>query len=284
MDVAFLSDHDSVVNNEEMQSLADTRGVPFIAGTELSPSWGHFNAYPLDDGATVEIDTGQATVQEIFGAARDMGADAIAVNHPYSDYGYFENLEKEAVPGGYDSDFDLVEIGPVLDNRGAQARNQDVIERVWSMWNDGDKVYLAAGSDVHDVWVKESGRVRTFVYVDGELNVERFVSSLLAGHAYASQGPLVYPEILFGSDIQQPRGTDMDLRYVVQAVSGLRAVRLIERGEIVDELTFDGAADLAPIKFTVRPRQETWYSLVVEDKAGRKAYTNPVWVNQGNQE
>ncbi|NIL95455.1 MAG: hypothetical protein GTO71_13715, partial [Woeseiaceae bacterium] len=64
-DVAFLSDHDSVINNEAMRKLAATREVPFIAGTELSPSWGHFNAYPLDPEATVDLDTGQATVQQI---------------------------------------------------------------------------------------------------------------------------------------------------------------------------------------------------------------------------
>ena len=282
VDIAFLSDHDSVQNNELMRSLAADRGVPFIPGTELSPSWGHFNAYPLDDGVTVEIDTGRASVQEIFAAARDMGADAIAVNHPYSDYGYFENLEKEAVPGGLEMGFDLVEIGPVLDNRGEPSRNTDVIERVWKMWNENERVYLAAGSDVHDVWVKESARIRTFVYVDGELSIEKFIAGLKAGHAYASQGPLVYPEILFGSELQHLPGTDLDLRYVVQAVAGLRAVKLIEKGRTIDTLAFDEPADLAPIRFSVRPEGTTWYSLVIEDDAGRTAFTNPVWVNVTN--
>ena len=46
LDIGFLSDHDSVENNASMQALANTRQFPFIAGTELSPSWAHFNAFP----------------------------------------------------------------------------------------------------------------------------------------------------------------------------------------------------------------------------------------------
>ena len=279
VDVAFLSDHDSVINNDVMRDLADARGIPFIPGTELSPSWGHFNAFPLDDGKTVTIDTGRATVQEIFAAARDMGADAIAVNHPYSDYGYFENLEKDAVPGGLDERFDLVEIQPTLDNRDEESRNTATLDKVWELWNAGTKAYLTAGSDVHDVWAKESGRARTFVYVDGELSVDNFITGLKAGRAYASQGPLIYPEILFGSEIDQPRGTELNLRYVVQAVSGLRTVKLVERGKDVDIHTVDDSTDLVPVSFDVRPDKNTWYSLVVEDANSRTAYTNPVWVN-----
>jgi hypothetical protein len=70
VDITFLSDHDSVVNNEEMRVLSAARGVQFMPGTEMSPSWAHFNAYPLDDGKTIDIDTGQSSVQEIFAAAR----------------------------------------------------------------------------------------------------------------------------------------------------------------------------------------------------------------------
>ncbi len=38
LDIAFLSDHDATRNNREMDRLASLCGLPFIAGTELSPS------------------------------------------------------------------------------------------------------------------------------------------------------------------------------------------------------------------------------------------------------
>jgi len=246
---------------------------------ELSPSWAHFNAYPLDHGKTVDIDTGQATVQEIFSAARRMGADIVEVNHPYSDYGYFHSLERSvvhgketssAVPGGYDAGFDLVAITP--------ENNTQTLRRVWQMWNEGHRVYLAAGSDVHDVWNEESGSARTYVQVDGDLSIEKFVAALKAGHAFASQGPLVYPEILFGREIPHSAGDELNLAYSVQAVSGLRSVQLIERGSVIKTISFDGIDKPAQVDFPVSPGADTWYSLVIQDMHGKFAYTNPVWV------
>jgi len=273
VDIAFLSDHDSVVNNKKMRLLSNARGLHFIPGAEMSPSWAHFNAYPLDDGKTVDIDTGQATVQEIFTAARDMGADIIEVNHPYSDYGYFTSLEREVVPGGYDVGFDLAEIEP-----DDLERNTKTLERVWQMWNDGRRVYLAAGSDAHDVWLQESGSARTYVHVDGELSVEKYIAGLKAGNSFASQGPLVYPDNLFGSEIDHVSGNKLALKYLIQAVSGLQSVQLIERGNAVDAQLFDGISGLVTVEFSVSPEANSWYSLVIEDANGKFAYTNPVWV------
>ena len=274
VDMAFLSDHDSVINNNEMQVLSDARGLHFIPGTELSASWAHFNAYPLDDGKTVDIDTGQATVQEIFSAARDMGADVIEANHPYSDYGYFNSLEHNAVPGGHDAGFDLVEIERIAYDE----RNRKTLKRVWQTWNEGRRVYLAGGSDVHDVWINESGSVRSYVHVDGELSVEKYIAGLKAGNSFASQGPLVYPDILFGSEIVHASGNKLALKYSVQTVFGLRSVQLIERGNAVDAHKFDGISSPVTVEFSVSPEANTWYSLVIEDVNGKFAYTNPVWV------
>lgn len=282
VDVAFLSDHDSVVNNDEMRILSKTRGVPFISATELSPSWGHFNAYPLDDGVTVNIDTGQVPVQEIFAEARRLGADVIAVNHPYSEYGYFRNSEDNAVPGGYDEGFDLVEIATAVQASGQPNKNKETIERTWQLWNEGTRAYLVAGADVHNVWNFRSGLARTYAHIDGDLTTEKFIASLQSGHSYASQGPLVFPEILFGSDISHVAGEAIDLRYLVQAVSGLGSVTLIERGESIDHRALSAEDEPVQVDFSVTPDQDTWYSLVIEDVNGMVAYTNPVWVTVTN--
>ena len=110
------------------------------------------------------------------------------------------------------------------------------------------------------------------------LSIEKFVAALKAGHAFASQGPLIYPEILFGSDVQHAAGDNLALAYSVQAVSGLRSVQLIERGSEIEVLALDGESDPVQVDFAVSPEADTWYSLVVEDMNGKFAYTNPVWV------
>jgi hypothetical protein len=278
VNIAFLSDHDSVINNNEMRKLSQKRSVPFIPGTELSPSWGHFNAYPVDDGTSVDIDTGQSSVQEIFAEARRMGADIVSVNHPNSEYGYFESLRSKVAPGGYDDGFDLVEI----EINEYEERNRKTLQRVWQMWNEGQEVYLAAGSDAHDVWTEISGSARSYVYVDGELSIEKFVAALKAGHSFASQGPLIFPEILFGSQVSQKSGEVLDLRYSVQAVSGLKSVNLIGQGSAVEEREMSDEVTRVDVEFTVKPESDTWYSLIVEDSNGNFAYTNPVWVSIAN--
>jgi len=277
VDITFLSDHDSVANNAKMQELAARRDVLFMAGTEISPSWAHFNAFPIDIDKSIDIDTGQSTVQEIFAAARRMGAEVIEVNHPYMGYGYFNSREKGLVPGGYDPGYELVEIEASFHNGSAQ-RNQKTLEGVWRLWNQGERKYLAAGSDVHDVWAEPSGAARTYVHVDGDLSIEKYIDGLKAGHAFASQGPLVYPEIMFGSDIRHSAGDELALRYSVQAVSGLQSAKLISGGTVIAEAEFAGERELLPTEFFVRPEGNSWYSLIVEDKNGQHAYTNPVWV------
>ncbi len=280
LNIAFLSDHDSVVNNAEMHRLSGIRNVLFIPGTELSPSWGHFNAYPIDDGKMIEIDIGSSPVQKIFDEARRLGADIVHVNHAYSEYGYFRNLEKgdsqngnsaAVVPGGFDDRFDLIEMEPT-DNRQA-------LERTWRLWNNGKKIYLAGGSDVHDVWNQQSGAARSYAFVAGELTLDGFIAAMKSGNSFATQGPLVYPEIIFGSTIVRNAGEPLDLVFVVHAISGLRSVTLIEAGKLSEQRDYTGDSEPLKVSFSPTPVADTWFSLQIEDANGKQAYTNPIWVD-----
>ena len=66
LDLLFISDHDSTFNQHEMQGIADRRGVAFMPGIELSPSWGHFNVYPVSPRRKLAIDTSTADVNAVF--------------------------------------------------------------------------------------------------------------------------------------------------------------------------------------------------------------------------
>jgi hypothetical protein len=292
----FLSDHDSTQNNVAMRELASTRDTEFIAGTELSASWGHFNAYPIDYDLEPDPDIGLASIQDIYQEARRLGAEIIHVNHPFGNYGYFDSLNQEAeqkleansiVPGGYDLGFDLIEI--------TTEHEPKTLERAWQLWNTGKPAYFSAGSDVHDVWntlpEHSSGAARSFVYIaegeGGNPSVDSFVAALKAGHSYASQGPLIYPEHVFGNEIQIPALQVLSLAYEVQSVVGLQTVQLIERGRVIDELHFENSkfdSTAKNIEFKVSPEANTWYSLVVSDIAGNYAYTNPLWVKTGSKQ
>lgn len=288
LDVAFLSDHDSTVNNAAMSALARERNMPFIAGTELSASWAHFNAYPIDPDKRVRSSIGALSVQQIFSEARRLGADVIHVNHPYGNYGYFSSLELDAenpattiVPGGYDAGFDMIEVTGFHDDKTSAF--------AWDLWNLGKPAYFVAGSDVHDVWnvplEYATGFARTFVHVSGELTVANYIRALKAGHSYTSQGPLIYPELLFGSNhLHAGHSGALRLKYFVQAVDGLKRITLVESGKRIDSKVFqsrdsnDNFTIESEIEFTAQPDSNTWYSVVVENQRGKFAYSNPLWV------
>ena len=272
LNLLFVSDHDSTVNHETLQGIADRRGMAFIPSLEFSPSWGHFNAYPLALGAKLAIDPSVATIDDVFNEARRLGALVIQVNHPFIPYGYLTSVEAGVAPGGFNPHFDLLEL-----NAEAPEDDAKVLHFLWRAWNAGNRYYLAGGTDTHDVWQDESGRVRTFAHIEGPVSAMSFAQSLKAGRAYVSHGPLIFPSILFGSELQLKPGARAPLGVDLQSVAGLKNVALIGAGVVLDRRAFAAAPREAHVDFTLTP-DRPWYALVVEDRHGRRAYTDPIWI------
>lgn len=274
LDLLFVSDHDSMVNQQALQAMADRRGVAFIPGIELSASWGHFNAYPLSPGGKLAIDTGTASIDDIIAEGRRLGAAVVQVNHPFIPYGYFTSVSAGVAPGGFNPAFDLIEI-----NAAAPDDDGKVLQTLWGFWNAGDRYYLTAGTDTHDVWREESGAVRAFADIDGEVTARAFAQALKAGHGYVTFGPLVFPSVMFGDELRVKPGESFALGFDIQSVAGLKTVQLIGGGTALQLKSFSDAPRQAHVDFPLSTRHSTWYSLVVEDGRGRKAYTDPIWVN-----
>ena len=273
LDLLFVSDHDSTVNLPVLQQIASARGVSFIPGIELSPSWGHFNAYPLTAGARLAIDTSTAAIDMILKEARRNGATVVQVNHPFNPYGYFASLKAAVAPGGFNPGFDLMEINSSVPND-----DRKVLAKLWEFWNAGRRYYIAAGSDTHDVWNDQSGRVRTFVHLDGQVTPQAFAQALKAGHAYVSYGPLIFPSVMFGTEMQVGSGEPFTLAFDLASVAGLGKAALISAGNLEVSRAFADAPLQTHVDFTLSTNHPGWYALEVEDQRGRKAYTDPVWV------
>ncbi len=273
LNLLFVSDHDSTANHAALSQIAKERAVAFIPGIELSPSWGHFNAYPLNPGAKLAIDTSTASIDEVLAEARREGAAVVQVNHPFIPFGYFTSVAAGVAPGGFNPGFDLVEF-----NSNATNDDAKVFARLGEFWDAGQRHYVTAGSDTHDVWNEQSGKVRTFVHLDGPVTAAAFAQSLKAGHAYVSYGPLVFPTVMFGSTLKVKAGEPFTLGFDLASTAGLRAVQVFS-GKTAPQSTHIADAPLrAHLDFPERTEHSTWYALVVEDTAGRKAYTDPIWV------
>ena len=273
LDLLFVSDHDSTANHAPLQKIADARGVPFIPSLELSPSWGHFNAWPLKPGQKLQIDTATATIDEVLGEARRQGAIVVQSNHPFIPYGYLASLGAGLVPGGFNPAFDLAEINSDVPYDTA------VLGAIWLLWNDGHRYYLSGGTDVHDVWNHESGRIRTFGHVDGPLTPITYAEAVKNGHAYVSYGPLIEPAVMFGSELKVKPGAPFPLAFGLRSATGLKQVKLIGAGTVAFTQAFSDGPREARVEFKPTATGHTWYSLEVEDVAGLKAYSNPIWID-----
>jgi hypothetical protein len=274
LDLLFVSDHDSTANHAALQRIADRRGIAFIPGIELSASWGHFNAYPLLPGQELKIDTGTATIDEIIREGRRQGASVVQVNHPFIPYGYFTSVSAGVAPGGFNPTFDLIEI-----NAAAPADDAKVLHALWKFWNAGHHYYLSAGTDTHDVWHDESGAVRAFAHIEGAVTAGAFAQALKEGHGYVTFGPLIFPSVMFGDELKVKPGGSFSLGFDLKSVAGLKQVELIESGKVLKTQPFDAAPQQVRVDFPLTAQRSTWYSLVVEDDQGHKAYTDPIWVD-----
>ncbi|WOI57209.1 CehA/McbA family metallohydrolase [Palleronia sp. LCG004] len=276
LDLIFVSDHDSTINHEELAGIAESRDVPFVPSIEFSSSWGHFNAYPLDLGIPLEIDTSTATAAEVLAEARRMGAEAIQSNHPFIPYGYLASLEAGTVPGGFAADFDLLEMnGPDDDAR--------VFERAGQLWTEGQRIFLSAGSDAHDVWNDDTGSARAYAHVPGGLSTDGFVARLKNGNAYVTRGPLIEPSVMFGTALRVAPGEEKALSFDLTAVNGLTNATLVgPDGEIASQ-SFDGSPIEGVAEFTITPEPRSegndWVAITVEDAEGKMAFSDPIWVS-----
>jgi hypothetical protein len=293
LNALFVSDHDSTKNNAEIQALADKRGVPFVPSIEVSPSWGHFNAFPIDSGAQLSVDPGVDDIHTLIKDMRRMGATVIASNHPYIPYGYLSSLNKNTAPGGFNPSIDLFELNAGVDN-------QPTIEKAHQLWSQGLPYYYTAGSDTHDVWNQTSGLNRMFVYTGNKPSASAFAQAMKNGRSYVSFGPVMYPQnVMFGDTIKLAEEQPQSLAVDLVAVNGLKSVQLI--GSVSETQTQSDSTGISPdassvvsskvirqqalsgdsasITFTL-PNASGWVALVVEDMQGHRAYSNPIWLKE----
>jgi len=277
LDLVFISDHNSVKGHLLFARTAEERGVPAILSEEVTTDWGvinmgHFNVYSLNPGMLVNWRVPPA---QIFAEARRKGAKIIQVNHPKAGpYDYFNLMDDPR----WDPGFDAVEVW-----NGEFSPEDELAEEVlFSFWNEGKRYTAVACSDDHmwKVLDVEYGRPRTYVYLGGELTLERWLEGLLAGHAFITYGPLIdlraNGEYIPGDTVALGAGGTISLEAHIYSVTPLAEAELIRNGEIIAKLPLEGTEGM--ISFEDSPEDDSWYLLRVFSQDGDRAMTNPVWV------
>jgi len=285
LDIGFLSDHNTGNGHAPFVAAAARRGFPVILGIEITAFRWHWNAFPVDAyvpniGPLVWMGIGSPSAT--FAEARAHGAQFIQVNHPYwPGAPYFDALGKPY----FDPNFELVEIA----NGEFNEDDAKAVAQMFKFWNEG-KRYVAVGvSDDHD-WVDASdtyGRPRTYVHVEGELTVEKWLAALGKGRAFVTYGPLVNftaqggtarpGDIVILGPGQEIR---LQAELFVSPREGPRTLKLaqvIRNGTVLREFALDGKTQ-ATITLSDVPGKASWYIVRVEASDGDQAWTNPIWV------
>jgi hypothetical protein len=69
------------------------------------------------------------------------------------------------------------------------------------------------------------------------------------------------------------------LGFDLESVDGLKSLELIGAGVIAANRILEGAPQRMHVDFPLTAPRAAWYALVVEDVRGKRAYTNPIWID-----
>lgn len=292
LNMIVTSDHDSIASNGEVADYAAKRNVVYLPSLEVSPSWAHFGILPVTPSAYTNMKSDNFSIDpymefpEMVKKVHDSGAIMVA-NHPFIAYGLFTAQAASAIPGGYDSDFDMIEINGAV----KPAKNQQALDKAMDFWTESIKgsvkpYYLTGGSDTHDVLTPDmkaslySGKTRTYVNIPSELSSTSYMDALVKGNSYVSSGPILFADNLFGKTTKIKNGETYNLSFDAMSVKGIANVEIFTSDKKVagSKASATPSLDREKFSFSFEPSASTWYNIIVTDADGNKAISNPMWV------
>ncbi len=319
LEVPSLSDHQFVIDNCPVYNWSRKLGaIGYMPNEEITPSWAHHNMMPLTEYAydrfrdcdqVNPIINTNTNHQGILDDAHQQGI-AIGVNHPNSSYGLFLADDDNTVPGGMSGDFDGIEI------QGFGVTTINEAFKFWSAFRSGGTHrgvpvkrphYIHGSTDIHDSGQGTgSGSQRSYVHVqDGKLKSAadfdkfslEFTRNQAAGHSFVSSGAFITPTSgkLFGQTYRADQDGTFTADFNVAALNNITDIYVFgstgtgtSTGGFngltnqISRTTYSGA-DLATSKnFTLDVsgvQGKQWFALAAVTSSGRRAISNPIWVN-----
>ncbi len=291
VDFAVSSDHD--VATDFAPVIAEMGAEDLIAslsGTEVSPSFGHFGAYPADydpdapgNGAlplAYKDEEGAvrayANGAELIEAMRSItGARLIQSNHPRDSTGYFDDggwvagQHPETADEGFSLDFDTMEVvnGPLCEQ----------LQDFYALLNVGKSIIGVGNSDSHGL-NKAVGYPRNFIpsaaggpegltedgIIDGVLTGDVVISA--AAYLEFGPGQPDDPEAVRPGRLVAASRVTVDVRAMTPPWAEVTRLFVIRNGLVVDELTIGGGPEAivdfdGPVDLDAGD-QDAWFQIV----------------------
>lgn len=287
VDFAVASDHDIAT---EFQPVIEELGaqdlIASLAGTEVSPLFGHFGAYPVRAdrylpgrgalilsykdaaGDVARYENGE----ELIAAMRDeLGAELIQSNHPRDSTGYFDDFHWDreqpvsSADPGFSVAFDTMEVinGPECEQL-----------RDWfGLLNQGYRVVGVGNSDTHNL-SSPAGFPRNYLPAPSdapaELTERQIIDGIKSGDSvisasawleFAAPGGVRPGQLIPGGSIQ------VDVRALTPPWAEVNHLVVIRNGEVVERLEIGaGEAEIvdfdAPVTLEVGDGGDAWFVII----------------------
>ncbi|MFT7465538.1 MAG: hypothetical protein ACI9EF_003907 [Pseudohongiellaceae bacterium] len=307
---AVATDHNHVTDYAPLTESYNAQGwMSTSSGNEVSTSFGHFNAYPLDSSsAPVELDPSDAVRQfRLIRAGQE--AVVVQINHPREggiDYftlkGLDEHLAQSSDPQ-WSWDFDALEVlnGNSANGWFARGRNPISVKQDWfNMLNSGRRITAVGNSDSHTVESMLAGVPRNYIAspVDDPALIDEqlLAENIRLGRVSVSAGLFVqlWVDGMQCRNDKTLQGDTVEVRIRVQGPEWVDCdkVTLVGNGEVLRTFEVSGSPPSFDETFTVQLSRDTWLIAIADgsqpmapmihdapDPVLPLAFTNPVWVD-----
>ncbi len=319
LEILLSTDHDVVIDYAPtVAALGLTGQVATERGTEISPLYGHINAWPLPAQSPEkywdlkwfvyegEVFQRMLDPHEIVTMARGKGASVVQINHPRDSKGVFDYIGLDPDTGNSRKPWPGSDVVELINGKGEGGLPAVLRDLSWQ-WKKDVRVTAVGVSDAHGRG-SEIGYARTAIHSASDdpasLDLPAVWAALRQGRAVVMSGPFVTLRARAGAattgvgvgEVLASGGQPVKLDVVVQAPSWMDVsrVRLMADGATMWERQI-GVADRDPQNGVVRlrttvtatPTRDAFY-LVVADGEGRNepvmgstshSATNPVFVD-----
>ena len=274
-----MSDHDSTVNHAPLQPIADRRDVPFIASMELSPSWGHFNAWPLQPGMKLAIDTQHRDDRPGVRRGAPARGDGRATQPPvHSVWISCESCRRRRARWLQSRRSTSLEINSDEPERTTRKVLHDALEvlerRPPLLPVRRAPTFTTSGTTCRAM----CGCLRTSKVRPRRAALRRPSRPVTR---YVSLRSVDLPGVMFGSDLKVKPGATFTLAVRARnPCAGLKQATLIGTGAVAAHKAFAGAPQKTRVEFPLTAGQvDAGIRSRSRTVAGHKAYSDPIWID-----
>ncbi len=274
LDFVTLTDHNTVSGLPQHDSLTDD-DLLTMGGLELTTYYGHALALGKRQWYEWRLDIDEhPTMPELAQRVMDSGAYFV-IAHPMS--------PGDPICSGCRWEYEDMRPGnsPAVEvwNGGWRQYNEMSLQECYKWLNDGHRLVLTAGSDMHGPPEDASRVGRNVVYAE-ELSELAILDAIRQGHSYLSAGPELIltghtgsrQEVMAGDKLPAIDAT-LHVRWSGAQVSDV--LRIIGDGQVL--ATHPATAE-GEFTWTIKSGQARWYNVELRDPSGGMwAVTNPIF-------